>query len=143
MKEAYRAALQSTCTKKQVGAVLYRGNEMVSPGYGGSAHGCEVCKEQKGTFTHDTCWSIHAEMRVVLNAMQKGLLYRVLGNSTYNDFSSYVTHGPCDQCLKLLDYVGIRTCIFHVPYKTDYSKWSQKVNVYQMEMESNSITLLN
>lgn len=125
MHYAAIAALNSRCVRKQVGAaILNHEGSLLATGFGGSTHGCDVCEAEKGTFTHDTCWSIHAEMRAIL---QLDSMFRDQYSRTM-----YTTHGPCDQCLKLMDHVGIRECVYFYPYKTNYGKWSGMVAVYRM-----------
>lgn len=67
----------------------------------------------------DECPSVHSEMRLLTEFLREC-------DGEREDLSKaviYVTHGPCDACLKLIDLVGIRNVVWDVPYKTNYAHW--------------------
>lgn len=127
MQEAYLAAEKSKCLKKRCGAVLVINGEIVSSGFGDSLHGCTKCARDAGEiFYSDGCYSIHAEQRAIIEALKKGV-------TNFENAVMYVTHGPCDACCKLMEYVGIKNCIYHIPYKTDYNSHWKSLNIKQLE----------
>lgn len=121
MTLAWVSANSSQCLKKKVGAVIsdVHGNP-IALGHGGKEG--EPCKEcvrgnSEDEWYGDECPSVHSEMRAVIQAYNKGM------HSEFDDAIVYVTHGPCDACLKLLDLVGVREVVWDEPYKTDYGHW--------------------
>ena len=124
---AWEQADLSPCLKKQCGAVLVdENNYVIGVGYGGRDYGeCKVCARDKGeVFYSDGCWSVHAEMRAILAALKN------YPRTDWSKTTMFTTHGPCDACMKLMDYIGIGTCVYDVPYKTDYSHYP-RVAVYE------------
>lgn len=129
MEAAWAASQMSRCLKKKCGAALVYIDEkgqpiVLSTGYGGKEIGggvgeCTECARDRGLVFHgDGCWSVHAEMRAYMNYIAAyGLEHKP------EHLTMYVTHGPCDACMKFMDYVGIRRVIFDVPYKTDFGHW--------------------
>lgn len=127
MQEAYRAAEKSKCLKKRCGAVLVINGEIVSSGFGDSLRGCTSCARDSGEkFYSDGCFSIHAEQRAIIEALKKGI-------KDFENAVMYVTHGPCDACCKFMEYVGIKHCVYHIPYKVDYEKHWKNLNIKQLE----------
>lgn len=122
-------ALNAKCIKKKVGSVLVDKVTLnvISSGYGGAKETCSTCSREIETDVYygDECPSIHSEMRSVAYALKKGI----------KDFSNtilYVTHGPCDACLKLCDFIGIKEIVYAKEYKTDYTHWPN-INVSKIE----------
>ena len=122
MARARLAAEHSKCLKKKVGAVLageYDGEEYYFESCGGRNNNiqCETCARDTGEkFYSDGCYSVHGEMNCIVWALKDG-------QTDFTGWVMYTTHGPCDQCLKLCDLVGIKTVIYEHDYKTDYTHW--------------------
>lgn len=115
MNVAWEASKQSRCLKKKCGAVIVCNDSIIATGYGDrDGEACTECaRDKKEVFYSDGCYSVHAEMRACIMALQNGF-------SDWSDAVVYVTHGPCDACLKLLNHLGVRKVIYDKPYKTDY-----------------------
>lgn len=115
MNVAWEASKQSRCPKKKCGAVIVCNDSIVATGYGDrDGEACTECaRDKKEVFYSDGCYSVHAEMRACIMALQNGF-------SDWSNAVVYVTHGPCDACLKLLNHLGVRKVIYDKPYKTDY-----------------------
>lgn len=119
--EAVRA--RANCLGSEVGAVLVRGNRVISTGYNGTPAGflncreggCIRCKERdkhdddpsyesphpetmEGKAL-DICFCVHAEQNTLLNAARHGI--------AVEDATLYVTHQPCFSCLKESIQAGI------------------------------------
>jgi len=126
LKETWKEAEKSSCLKKKVGALLVSNftTEIISLGHGGAAEPCEVCVRKTTTWTQDGCWSVHAEIRALFNFFEE---FRFIPD--LSDYIMFTTHGPCDQCLKYMNFFKIPLVVYDVPYKTDYSKWSGKITV--------------
>lgn len=130
MDIAWHCSEQSHCLKKKCGCVIVHDTlGVVGTGYGGRNNvDCKVCGRDQGEVFHgDGCWSVHAEMRAVFEATR--VAHTNFGTASeseqvfFSHCTVYVTHGPCDACLKLLDFVGVRNVVYDKPYKTDYSHW--------------------
>ena len=115
MNVAWEASKQSRCLKKKCGAVIVCNDSIIATGYGDrDGNACTECaRDKKEVFYSDGCYSVHAEMRACIMALQNGF-------SDWSNAVVYVTHGPCDACLKLLNHLGVRKVIYDKPYKTDY-----------------------
>lgn len=127
---AYSEAENSTCLKKKVGAAMVskQSGKLLSVGHGDPATPCKECTRKTREWTQDGCWSIHAELATMFN-------YFDMAGYTHplKDCVMVVTHGPCDQCLKYMSYFGIDVVIYDQDYKTDYSKWENKIRVYKLK----------
>lgn len=115
MNVAWEASKQSRCLKKKCGAVIVCNDSIIATGYGDrDGEACTECaRDKKEVFYSDGCYSVHAEMGACIMALQNGF-------SDWSNAVVYVTHGPCDACLKLLNHLGVRKVIYDKPYKTDY-----------------------
>ena len=85
-------AENSYCRRRQVGALVVKGNMIISDGYNGTPSGFDnVCEDENGV-THP--YVLHAEA----NAITK------LARSSNNSDGStlYVTASPCIECAKLI-----------------------------------------
>ena len=139
MQEAWKVSKESVCMKKSVGACLTiqryspekeKIEEKIINAYcGGIKSGvqCKQCarEDDNDKYYGDDCPSVHSEMKCIINAFQEE--ERNLAEATI-----YVTHGPCDACLKLCDFVGIRKVVYDKPYKTNYAHWPN-IEVVQVE----------
>lgn len=132
MNVAWEASKQSRCLKKKCGAVIVCNDSIIATGYGDrDGEACTECaRDKKEVFYSDGCYSVHAEMRACIKALQNGF-------SDWSNAVVYVTHGPCDACLKLLNHLGVRKVIYDKPYKTDYKGHWPLIEVLSL-MEASS-----
>jgi len=109
-------ATRSTCLKAN-GAVLVRGNRLISQGYNGSPSGgphcidlgeCEVGPDGGCIRT------VHAEANVICMAAR-------LGISTEGS-TLYCTSSPCYTCAKLLINSGIKKVVYLEEYRDSSGK---------------------
>ena len=128
MFQAHKMAKKSVCLKKKVGAVLVRKYDVliVGRGYGGAKDPCKVCVRKQYDWQQDGCWAVHSEPRAIFDYFSK---YRY--KSDLSDFVMFVTHGPCDQCIKYCYELNITTMVYDISYNNDYSKWSGIVDIYR------------
>jgi len=100
---ATAVAARSDCERRQVGAVVVKGNRIMGTGYNGApagAPGCESCPRRLSTVdafsSYDTgpgqCVAIHAEANALLYTDREDLLASTL----------YVTCLPCMGCMRLI-----------------------------------------
>lgn len=124
--ESVRAG--ANCLGSEVGAVLVRGNHIISTGYNGTPAGFQNCRdggclrcqerarrdadpdyisphpEVMAGKALDICFCVHAEQNTLLNAARHGIA--VEGSTLY------VTHQPCFSCLKERVQAGVQRIAF-------------------------------
>lgn len=116
---AKAAAVRSTCTRRNVGAVLVVNNRVVGTGYNGAAPGEPECIDggcPRGRFTVDEvpplgdydrigspgfCVAIHGEVNALLNRVLD-----VTGGTIY------ITDPPCPGCRKAIAAAGILRAVW-------------------------------
>lgn len=105
----------STCSRRQVGAVLVKDNKIVGEGYNGVISGAIHCVDggcPRGKLSYDEvpagsdynmapCLAIHAEHNAILLA----------GKERCTGATIYVTDEPCTQCATLIKHVGIERVV--------------------------------
>lgn len=130
-KDAWTKSEYSDCLKKKVGAVLVDIVEetVLGVGFGGPKEPCERCVRKEYEWQQDGCWSIHSEMRAIFHALDSEGWTPLDLQANGPRLVMFVTHGPCDQCLKLMHYFNIPLAVYDVEYHNDYSKWEGKIKV--------------
>lgn len=108
MSIAHQVATRSTCTRRQVGAVLVKGKRILATGYNGVPIGLEHCdtagclRDKLGIPSgekHELCRGLHAEQNAVIQAARFGI---AMDGSTV-----YSTTRPCVLCAKILINSGV------------------------------------
>ena len=103
----------SDCLRRQVGAVIVRGDSVLMAASNGTPDGCTPCNqggcarcqsEIPSGEAYDSCVCIHAEQRAIARAARAGL-------STV-DATMYVTLRPCLTCLSLCLHAGILAVVY-------------------------------
>ena len=115
MKQAELFSSRATCNRLKVGCVIVRGNQLLSEGYNGSVKGHPHCFDV-GCLLNDEqrcIRCIHAEQNAVLNAMAKGV--------PIEGATLYVTHEPCEGCMRFINQAGIKRVVYKEPYKNKYN----------------------
>ena len=95
------------CTRKEVGAILVKGDRIISTGYNGLPSGSDdtICKKNcKGCEL-----TVHAEMNAILFAAKSGV--------GTQDSDLYVTFSPCLNCAKHIINAGIKNVYFIEMYE--------------------------
>ena len=101
---------RATCPSLSVGAVLVRDKTLISTGYNGSPRGLPHCSDVGCRVYKDHCVrAVHAEMNAVAQAAYNGVQTR--------DSTLYITHFPCQNCLKLLVNAGVRRIVYDKAYE--------------------------
>ena len=117
MEIARVVSKRSTCLRHKNGAVLVRGNHIISTGYNGAPRGLPHCeevgclREQNNIPSgerHELCRGAHAEANTIVQAALHGI-------STEGS-TMYSTHQPCSFCAKLIINAGIREVVYVFPY---------------------------
>jgi len=112
---------RSTCVRRQVGAVLVKGNHILSTGYNGCPKKLEHCTKDtclrhinnipSGT-QPEICRAVHAEANCIIQCATNGT--KIEGFTTL-----YCTNHPCIDCLKLILNAGIKRVVYLMPYNVN------------------------
>ena len=118
MDIAKLAATRSTCTRRSVGAVIVRNNNILFTGYNGAPTGIKHCEEEtcirnvrsipSGTQL-DICIGLHAEQNAIAFAAKEGI--------KLNGTILYTTTSPCAVCAKLIASSGISRVVYLETYR--------------------------
>ncbi len=105
---ARMVASRSTCLRRNVGAVLVKGERIISTGYNGAPQGISHCleigclRDEEGIpsgHRYEMCRGVHAEQNAVINAARYGI--STLGTVLY------CTNQPCMLCARMLVNAGV------------------------------------
>lgn len=104
---------ESKCVSLKVGAILVKDGRIISTGINGTPTGfINCCSKFTERCDEHTTWSlvheIHAEMNCILFAAKNGI--------STNNTIMYVTHEPCQQCLKNLAQSGVVKVYYKYKY---------------------------
>jgi dCMP deaminase len=117
MRISELVATRSTCTRRQVGAVLVKDKRILCSGYNGAPSGITHCavtgclREQLKVPSgekHELCRGVHAEQNAIIQAACHGI--SVQGSVLY------CTNQPCSICAKMIINAGIRRVVFRDGY---------------------------
>lgn len=118
MEMAELTAERSTCMRRQVGAVIVKGNRIMTTGYNGAPMGIKHCEERGGCLReklnvpsgerHELCMALHAEQNAIIQAAHLG--QSIAGGTIY------VTHQPCVICAKMIINAGIKRIVVKEGY---------------------------
>jgi dCMP deaminase len=117
MEIACLVARRSTCLRRQVGAVMVKGKNILATGYNGTPSGITHC-EQTGCLRqqlnvpsgerHELCRGLHAEQNAIIQAAKHGV--------NIADAPLYCTNSPCIICSKMLINAGVQRIIYREGY---------------------------
>ncbi len=117
MEIAHLVARRSTCLRRQVGAVMVKGKNILATGYNGTPSGITHC-EQVGCLRqqlkvpsgerHELCRGLHAEQNAIIQAAKHGI--------NIADATLYCTNSPCIICSKMLINAGVQRIIYQEGY---------------------------
>ncbi len=110
-------ARRSTCLRRQVGAVLVKGKNILATGYNGAPSGIAHCldvgclREKMGIPSgerHELCRGLHAEQNAIIQAAKHG--------TNIDGATLYCTTMPCIICAKMIINAGIRQIVYEGGY---------------------------
>lgn len=113
MEITHVVAKRSTCSRRQVGAILVKDKHILATGYNGAprkmAHCDEVgCMRDKLQIPsgerHELCRALHAEQNAIIQASVQGI--SIAGSTLY------CTMSPCSLCAKMLINAGVIRVVF-------------------------------
>ena len=100
-------AENSYCTRRPVGALIVKGNMIISDGYNGTPSGFpNVCEGEDGLTLP---YVLHAEANAITKIARSG------NNS--DGATLYVTDAPCIECAKLIIQAGIVRVVYARSYR--------------------------
>lgn len=100
-------AENSYCQRRKVGAILVKGQMIISDGFNGTPAGFEnVCEDSEG-FTKP--YVLHAEANAITKV--------ACSNNSSQGSTLYVTASPCLECAKLIIQAGIKRVVFNELYR--------------------------
>ena len=114
---------RSTCTRRQVGAIIVKDKRILSTGYNGAPSGIEHCldvgclREKMNVPSgerHELCRGIHAEQNAIIQAAYHGV--------SLKDASLYCTNLPCSICAKMIINSGIQIIYYESGYADTMSE---------------------
>ena len=118
---AKAVAARSTCLRRQYGAVIVSGDEIIATGYNGSPRGeancCDVgecyCKSNsepvdqqaaKHGDQYGSCVAVHAEQNAIISAARRDIRGGILYLACLDDS---VEPAPCNYCDRMIRNAGI------------------------------------
>lgn len=123
MQIASVVSTRSTCSRRQVGALLVQNKRILSTGYNGAPSGLSHCLEVgclreklqvPSGERHELCRGLHAEQNAIIQAAVHGVAIK--------DAVLYCTHYPCSLCAKMLVNAGVRNLVLATNYPDDLAK---------------------
>jgi dCMP deaminase len=123
MQIATVVATRSTCSRRQVGALLVQNKRILSTGYNGAPSGLSHCLEVgclreklqvPSGERHELCRGLHAEQNAIIQAAVHGVAIK--------DAVLYCTHYPCSLCAKMLVNAGVKNLVLATNYPDDLAK---------------------
>lgn len=120
MNIAQVAASRSSCSRRQVAAVIVKDKRIISTGYNGTPRGIRNCDEGGcPRCNSDTpsgkdlgeCLCSHAEENSIVQAAYHGI--------SVKGATLYTTYSPCLICAKMIINSGIEEVVFHKRYSID------------------------
>ena len=100
-------AENSYCKRRQVGALLVKGQMIISGGFNGTPAGFEnVCETPEGVTKP---YVLHAEANAITKVARS--------NNSSQGSTLYVTASPCLECAKLIIQAGITRVVYNELYR--------------------------
>ena len=102
-------AENSYCERRQVGALIVRGDAIISDGYNGTPSGFENICEDEDNKTKP--YVLHAEANAITKI--------ACSNNSSDGATMYVTASPCIECSKLIIQAGIKRVVYSEKYRLE------------------------
>jgi dCMP deaminase len=122
MHHASVAALRSTCSRLQVGAVVARDARVLVTGYNGTPAGmphCDhTCKCDRVGIHYSACPASHASgCESSVHAEANAIAYAARHGVVLDGTEMFTTHGPCYRCAQLIVNAGVMRVSYLKPYR--------------------------
>ena len=121
MRHQYLASQKSKDPSTKIGALLVRGDNIISIGYNGFPRGINDSNDRLENREEKYFYVVHAEHNAILNAARNGIATKgaVL----------YTSGMPCNECAKAIIQAGINTVYIHTQYPSlSHGKWNKSVS---------------
>lgn len=127
LRIAWEYATHSTCTRKQVGALIVKDGRIVSTGFNGTPKGFENCKDKFKNID----WKVlgpnseigiqHHEFseKYEVHAEQNALITLIHNETNCDGATLYTTLSPCATCAKMIAQSGITRVVYEEEYDRD------------------------
>ena len=104
---------RSTCSRKQVAAIIEKDGRIISTGYAGAPSGLPHCIDIGCEIGKDggCIRTVHAEANAISQAARHGV--------SINKSSIYVTASPCYNCFSLIINSGIKKIVYYEFYRDE------------------------
>ena len=102
-------AENSYCTRLKVGALIVKGQMIISDGFNGTPPGFENICEDENNVTKP--YVLHAEANAITKIAQS--------HNSSQGATLYVTASPCIECSKLIIQSGIKRVVYGETYRLD------------------------
>jgi dCMP deaminase len=102
-------AENSYCTRLKVGALIVKGQMIISDGFNGTPSGFENICEDENNVTKP--YVLHAEANAITKIAQS--------HNSSKGATLYVTASPCIECSKLIIQSGIKRVVYGETYRLD------------------------
>lgn len=102
-------AENSYCKRRQVGALIVKGQMIISDGYNGTPSGFENVCEDENNVTKP--YVLHAEANAITKIARS--------NNSSDGATMYVTASPCIECAKLIIQAGIKRVVYSEKYRLE------------------------
>lgn len=108
---------RATCVKRKVGAIIAKGNRILTTGYNGAPKGFEHCSKVgclrkkmnvPSGQRHELCRGLHAEQNAIIQAAVHGV--EIDGGTLYCNYQ------PCVICVKMMINAGIKRLVYSGNY---------------------------
>jgi len=97
----------SYCVRRKVGALIVKGNMVISDGFNGTPSGFpNICEDDNDTTLP---YVLHAEANAITKVARS--------NNSSDGSTLYVTASPCLECSKLIIQAGIKRAVFSELYR--------------------------
>lgn len=104
-------ATRATCDRLSAGALLVKGQRIISTGYNGAPPGLVHCDNQGHLLENEHCVrTIHAEHNAILQAA-------VTGGASTSGSTLYTLYSPCIHCAKYIATAGITRVVVGKIYR--------------------------
>ena len=102
-------AENSYCTRLKVGALIVKGQMIISDGFNGTPSGFEnICEDENNV---SKPYVLHAEANALTKVARS--------NNSSDGATLYVTASPCLECSKLIIQSGIKRVVYGEEYRLD------------------------
>ena len=113
MSIAELTSKRGTCPRAQIGAIAIRDRRIIMSAYNGGPEGASHCLDVGCLMADGHCIrSTHAEANLIAGCARMGIALQ--------DCDVFVTHEPCNNCLKLLISAGVSRVIYKYTKSDSY-----------------------